>query len=86
MKSITFKEGITCYTYRANANPNIDILMSENIGQRRLNFSLDYFDALLQNHQKPLKNSSANAGKCRPEQLQIHILHSDIAIVSFFSY
>ena len=28
-------------TYKTNASPNINIFMSENIGQRRLKFSLD---------------------------------------------
>ena len=67
MKSVTFKEGIKCYTYRTNANPNINIPMSENNGQRRLYFSLEYFDALLQDGQTHSNNSSANTGKCRPE-------------------
>ena len=32
--------------YKTNANLNINILTSENIGQRRQYFSLKYFDAL----------------------------------------
>ena len=37
-------------TYKTNSNTKIKILMSENIGQRRLNFSLEHFDALLYHH------------------------------------
>ena len=33
-------------TYETNANPKINILVSENIKQRWVNFSLEYFDAL----------------------------------------
>ena len=40
----------TDYSYKTNANPKINILMSEIIGQRKLNFSLEYFDALFYDH------------------------------------
>ena len=41
--------------YKTNANPKINILMSENIGQGRQNFSLEYFDALYYHHFQPNK-------------------------------
>ena len=40
----------TDYSYKTNANPKINSLMSEIIGQRKLNFSLEYFDALFYHH------------------------------------
>ena len=41
--------------YKANANPKINIPMSENIGQRRQKFSLEHFDALYYHHFQPNK-------------------------------
>ena len=40
-------------SHKTNANPKINILMSENIRQRRLNVSLEYFDALYYHHFRP---------------------------------
>ena len=37
-------------TYKINANPKINILMSKNIEQKRQNFSVEYFDALYYHH------------------------------------
>ena len=42
-------------SYKTNANPKINILILENIGQRRLNFSVEYFDALFYHHFQPNK-------------------------------
>ena len=42
-------------TYKTNSNTKISILMSKNIGQRRLNFYLEYFDALFYHHFQPNK-------------------------------
>ena len=42
-------------TYKTNANPKINNLMSENIGQRRQKFSLEYFDALYYHQNIPEK-------------------------------
>ena len=41
-----FPVKIDKFLYKTNANPKKNILISENIGQRRLNFSRKYFDAL----------------------------------------
>ena len=41
--------------YKTNANLKINILTSENVGQRRQYFSLEYFDALYYHHFQPNK-------------------------------
>ena len=55
MKLENFKGNRQTNTYKINANPKINILMSKNIAQARLIFSLECFHALYYHHLQPNK-------------------------------
>ena len=55
MKLENFKGNRQTNTNKINANPKINILMSENIAQARLIFCLEYFHALYYHHLQPKK-------------------------------